>query len=113
MALTIDTLRRLNEYITGVMDRADHHGQSVNEIALAIAGAIIWKDTDEDVQVRTYSGQTANVLWMTIRGNRYALAYNHQNETIELRERTIQGQVIASITNTRPISELKRIFNQL
>jgi hypothetical protein len=58
MALTIDTLRRLNEYITGVMDRADHHGQNVNEIALAIAGAIIWKVTDEDVQVRTYSGQT-------------------------------------------------------
>jgi hypothetical protein len=50
---------------------------------------------------------------MTINGNRYALAYNHQNETIELRERTIQGQVIASFTNTTPISELKRIFNQL
>ena len=113
MALTIDSLRRLNEYITGVMDRADHHGQNVNEIALAIAGAIIWKVTDEDVQVRTYSGQTANVLWVVINGNRYALAYNHQNETIELRERTVQGQVIASFTNATPLSELKRIFNQL
>ncbi len=62
MALTIDTLRRPNEYITGVMDTAYHHTQNVNEIALAIAGAIIWRVTDEDVQVRTYSGHTANIV---------------------------------------------------
>ncbi|OFY86713.1 MAG: hypothetical protein A3F72_09650 [Bacteroidetes bacterium RIFCSPLOWO2_12_FULL_35_15] len=57
------------------MERADHHGQNVNEIVLAIAGAIIWKVTDDDIEVRTYAGQTANVLWMKINGNKYALCY--------------------------------------
>jgi hypothetical protein len=112
MPLTINTLRILNEYITGVMGRADHHGPNVNEIALAIAGAVIWKSTD-DVEVRTYAGETANVLWMTVNGNRYALCYNHGNGTIELRDRTIQGNVLASFDNATPIADIKTVFNRL
>lgn len=113
MALTINTLRLLNEYITGVMERADHHGQNMNEIALVIAGAIIWKVKDEDVEVRTYNGETANVLWMKINGVRYALAYNHATEEIEIRDRTINGTVIASFSNNSPIAQIKQVFNTL
>lgn len=112
MALTINTIRVLNDYITGVMERADHHGQNVNEIALAIAGAIIWKVTD-DIDVKEYDGQTKNVLWMTVNGNRYALSYNHTAQTIELRDRSTQGNVIASFTNATPITDLKTVFNAL
>lgn len=36
MALTITTLTLLNEYINGVMNRADRHGQNVNEIVLTL-----------------------------------------------------------------------------
>ncbi len=113
MALTIQTLRKLNDYITGVMERAEHHGQNVNEIALAIAGAIIWKVKEEDIAVRTYNGQTANVLWMVVNGKRYALKYNHSDETIELRDRTMKGQLIASFDNSTPISQLKQVFQSL
>ncbi len=43
MALTITTLTVLNQYINGVMERADHHEQNVNEFVLTLAGAVIWR----------------------------------------------------------------------
>jgi len=39
MALTITTLNVLNQYINGVMGRADHHVQNVNQVVLILAGA--------------------------------------------------------------------------
>ncbi len=113
MALSVNTLNLLNQYITGVMERAEHHAPNVDEIALAIVGAIIWKVTDEDIQVKTYSGQMANVLWMTINVNRYALVYNHENETIEIREGSIRGNALYEFTNATPIIEIKQAFNNL
>lgn len=89
MALTITTLTRLNEYINAVMNRADHHGQNVNEIVLTLAGAVIWRAT-QDVEVRTYKEQTANILWLTVNGNRYAITYNHQTSNIEVRCRFLR-----------------------
>ncbi len=109
MALTITTLNLLNQYIGGVMQRADHHGQNVNEVVLTLAGAVIWRAT-QDVEVKTYKDAMANILWLTIGANRYALAYNHQTSSIELRERTQQGNVVASFSNQTTAAEVKRIF---
>jgi hypothetical protein len=74
MALTFITFTLLNEYFNGVMDRADHHGQDVNEIVKPLAGVVILRAT-QDVEVRTYNEETANILWLTINGHRYAIAY--------------------------------------
>ncbi|MCU0429188.1 MAG: hypothetical protein MUF42_04380 [Cytophagaceae bacterium] len=112
MALTITTLNLLNEYINGVMNRADHHGQNVNEIVLTLVGAVIWRAT-QDVEVRTYNEQTANILWLTVNVNRYAIAYNHQTENIEIRERTQNGTVIATFNNQTTAETVKQIFNRL
>lgn len=109
MALTITTLTLLNEYINGVMTRADHHGQNVNEVVLTLAGAVIWRST-QDVEVKTYKGETANILWLTVGSNRYALAYNHRTTNIELRERTFNGNVRATFNNNTPADEVKRVF---
>lgn len=109
MALTITTLTLLNEYINGVMNRADHHGQNVNEIVLTLAGAVIWRAT-QDVEVRTYNDETANILWMTINGNRYAIAYNHQTGNIEIRDRNQNGTVLATFNNSTNAAAVKTIF---
>lgn len=112
MPLTITTLTLLNEYINGVMNRADHHGQNVNEIVLTLAGAVIWRAT-QDVEVRTYNEETANILWLTINGHRYALAYNHLTGEIEIRDRNQNGTVIAAFNNTTNATEVKTIFARL
>lgn len=112
MALTITTLTLLNEYIKGVMTRADHHGQNVNEVVLTLVGAVIWKAT-QDVEVRTYNDETANVLWLIIDGHRYALAFNHKTFNIELRDRSQTGKVLAEFNNQSDASEIKMIFATL
>lgn len=112
MALTITTLTLLNQYINGVMERADHHAQNVNEIVLTLGGAVIWKAT-QDVEVRTYNNETANILWLTVGQNRYALAFNHQTGDIELRERTQNGAVLATFNNATTSNQVKQIFNRL
>lgn len=112
MPLTITTLQTLNEYINGVILRADHHGKDVNEIVLALAGAVVWKAT-KDVEVRKYDDQMANILWLTIDDRRYALAFNHQTGDIELRDRTINGFVKAKFNNATPISKVKETFSKL
>ena len=109
MALTITTLTLLNEYINGVMNRADHHGQNVNEIVLTLSGAVIWRAT-QDVEVRTYNDETANILWLTVNEHRYAIAYNHHTEEIEIRDRTLNGTVLASFDNSSSAADVKRIF---
>jgi len=109
MALTITTLNLLNEYINGVMNRANHHGQNVNEIVLTLAGAVIWRAT-QDVEVRTFKDQTANILWLTVNGHRYAIAYNHETFHIEIRYRSQNGTVLAKFDNSTSTSDVKRIF---
>ena len=112
MALTITTLTLLNEYINGVMSRADHHGQNVNEIVLTLAGAVIWRAT-QDVEVRTYNEETANILWLTINDHRYAIAYNHHTGYIEIRARNQNGTVLATFNNSTSSANVKSIFADL
>jgi hypothetical protein len=112
MALTITTLTLLNEYINGVMNRADHHAQNVNEVVLTLAGAVIWRAT-QDVEVRTYNNETANILWLTVNGHRYALAFNHQTGNIEIRDRNQNGAVLATFNNSNTAADVKAVFATL
>lgn len=112
MALTITTLSVLNEYITGVMNRADEHAQQVNEIVLTLAGAVIWRAT-QDVEVRTYNDETANFLWLMVNDHRYAIAYNHQTSRVEIRNRNQNGTVLAEFNNLSTAADVKRIFSDL
>jgi hypothetical protein len=106
--IDVDTLK---QYILGVMARAEHHGRRVDEICLAIAGAIIWRANDIEVFER--QGEMTNVLWMHVGETRYALSFNHDTGEIEIRRGTTQGSVLASLSNATPIAEIKRLFNSL
>jgi len=85
MPLTVADLDTLEQYLAGVMNRSVHHAETVGAIVLALLGAVLWKkDVDTPIEVRTYDGAPANVLWVQIAGQRYALAYNHREGRIEL-----------------------------
>ena len=51
MSLTVEDINSLQQYIVGVMNRADHHAGNVNEIVLALAGAIVWEKDDTPIRV--------------------------------------------------------------
>lgn len=114
MALTVKDVEQLRAYIQGVIARADHHAGNVKEIALALAGAILWRKDDEDsIKVMEREGATANVLWVVIGGNRYAFSYNHSSGLIEMRKDSIQGAVLHTFSNSTPLSSLYSVFELL
>lgn len=112
MAIKIEDIEILKEYMTGVLNRADHHALNVNEVILALAGGIIWKSTGK-IEVKQYSGTPANILWINVNNNRYCFAFNHDSGNIEIRKKSIKGSVLHEINNNTSILEVKSIFNQL
>lgn len=112
MPRTVSNIDVLQEYISGVMERAEHHAGNVEEIALAIGGALIWRK-DGPIKVYEREGKMTNALWVTIGGKKYALSYNHRAERIEVREQSMQGKLLKSFTNVTPISEVKQFFADL
>lgn len=112
MATTIQNIDILRAYLSGVLDRANHHAQNVNQISLAIAGGIIWRTTD-DIRVMSRDGEMKNVLWLQVGSRTLCFAYNHSTGNIEVRDGSVQGTVITSFNNATPISDVKDFFENL
>ena len=112
MAISINSIETLQAYLNGVLGRADHHAKNVEGVALALLGAVIWRSTGE-IEVREYNGNPANMIWFYVNQNRYVLSYNHSQETIELKDRTNNGSVIASFDNSSSYENLIDIFKEL
>jgi len=106
MVTSVDVLQ---QYIRGVMERAEHHANNVDEVCLVIAGAVVWRK-DGELEVMARDGDMKNVLWLRVNGQRYALSYNHDQLCIEVRERNTQGNVLASFTNATPVRDVKLFF---
>lgn len=74
MPLAVADLQTLEAYLAGVMDRSEHHAETVGAVALALIGAVLWKKDAAPIEVRTYAGKPANILWVQINGETYVLA---------------------------------------
>jgi len=112
MATTIHNIEILREYLTGVLDRANHHAQNVNEIALAIVGGIIWRTTN-DIRVLSREGEMKNALWLQVNNRTLCFVYNHQTSSIDIKEGNQQGNIVRSFNNSTPNSEVKLFFENL
>ena len=113
MPQQITDVEILKEYINGVIERAKHHAGDVNEIVLALAGAIVWKKDIEPIEVFTRKGEMKNVLWVKINRKKYAFSYNHESGMVELREGTTQGALLHSFSNSTQITNVRTIFESL
>ncbi|MEX1039318.1 MAG: hypothetical protein WDZ51_01725 [Pirellulaceae bacterium] len=102
----------LQQYVTGVMDRADHHAGSVNEVCLTIAGALIWRKNG-DIHVFEREGNLTNALWVNIGTNRYAISYKHETGKIEIRENNMRGKVLREFDNSDSASDVRKFFATL
>jgi hypothetical protein len=107
MAKTITTIDDMQGYLQGVVGRADHHAREVNSIVLPLLGAVVlYKDEGTEIQVRTYDGSPANMLWCWIGDNRYAFLYNHKTGRVEMRDRTGRGKAVAEFHNKMSLLEV-------
>ncbi len=113
MPLQVNDIQTLNAYIDGVMERASHHAGNVSGIALALVGPILWRKDADPIEVMSKQGETKNVLWIKIGGQRYAFSYNHGDERIEMRRGTTHGNVVHTFTNATPLTEVIEVFRAL
>jgi hypothetical protein len=113
MSQSVEEVSELQQYLQGVLGRADHHADRVNEIVLALVGAILWRKDPEPIRVMTHKGQTANALWVGIGGKKYALSYNHTKGIIEMRSDSLQGPVVRSFSNNDTAASVKEFFVKL
>jgi hypothetical protein len=83
-------------------------------VALALVGAIVlFKNPDRNIKVYERDGSTGNVLWVYIGDSRYAFSYDHESDSIVLKEGSTHGQVLAHFTNATTTPEIERIFEGL
>ena len=114
MSVVVTEISELQNYLNGLVTRADHHAKEVNEIALALVGAVIWrKDPDPPIRLMSHHGEAKNAFWAQIRGTRYAFSYNHETMAIEMREGSLRGKPLYAFTNATPLSQIKQIFESL
>ena len=113
MAKEVTHIELLKEYVDGVVVRADHHARWVNEIALALVGAIVWKKDQAPLKVFARDGEMKNVLWVNINGVKYAFSYSHEHRAIDMRQGTTRGKLIHSFSNSTPLADIRRVFEAL
>lgn len=112
MALKIEDIKLMKEYVEGIVSRADHHADDVNEIIFALVGGIVWRGAD--ITVRAYKTKTANMLWMeTEMGNVYCFIFNHQTGKIEVHERTMNGSLLWEFSNADSLTKVKTVFESM
>lgn len=114
MSIQIDTVDELVMYLKGVFERAKHHGPFIDEIIYPLAALIITeKDTDKELQVRQYKGKMVNALWVWIRNIRYVFSYDHRNQCIMMREKSMKGPLITEIDNSMSVGVLRDFIGSL
>jgi hypothetical protein len=114
MPARITTINELQQYLAGVVGRAEHHAPTVQTIVFALAGALIcFKDADAPIEIFTRNGEAKNVLWACFGGQRYAFTYNHEDGTVAIKEGTTHGTPVATFNNNSTLTEVVRILQGL
>lgn len=108
MAIKIKTVDLLRKYFSEVVKRANHHAHGVNSVIYTLLGIVVLKKDDgTDIEVRgTDVDATGNILWVQINGQKYALRYEHSNDTIEIRKDTYKGSVVLVINNATTVQDV-------
>lgn len=115
MPVEVSEVEKLREYLRGVLGAAQHHAGNVDEIILAIAGAVIVRKDNSPLQVRSgRANEMGRALSFTsTRGNTYALSYNHTSKQVDLKQDNSHGALLRSFDNSTPIAVLASIFAHL
>jgi hypothetical protein len=112
MPVAVNDLVMLRAYVRGVLGKAKHHAQNVDEIVLALAGGVISRQGSLPLEVRKApsGGLGLTLTFTSARRKRYCLSYNHVAKEIELREKSYKDPVLHSFDNATPIADVASAF---
>jgi hypothetical protein len=115
MAIRLTTNAQIDRFIANVITAAHHHGPNVETVVQPLSDAVRRRLNlgVDKIEVYQRLGNIARTCWVTIGGARYAFSYNHAAGQIEMRERTLQGRVLASFNNGTSIRQIARNVAQM
>lgn len=115
MPVAVNDVDVLKRYLRGVLGDAKHHANHVEEIILALVGGVISRKNAVplEVQKAPKRGMGHAIRFISTRGCRYALSYDHSSKAIVLKQGSSQGTVLHSFTNATPLSQVAAIFASL
>jgi Integron cassette protein VCH_CASS1 chain len=115
MPVSVNNLQTLKTYVRGVLGSAKHHAPNVEEIVLALAGAVVSRMNAAPLEVQgtPKSGMGLALRFTSTRGRRYALSYDHATQSITLKQGSSQGPILHNFTNATPLSQIAQIFSSL
>ncbi len=111
MAVRIESVDLLKEYFQGVVTRANHHAPNIDRVIYSLLGVVILlKDDNTHIEVRGSQDAMANILWVRIDEQRFALRYEHEDGTIEIRRDSFNGEILLKIDNSTSIQQILDTF---
>lgn len=115
MAIQISSMHQFKMYIDGVMKKAHHHSPNVTDIIPVILGNILTYADPGEIHVGSREGDMKNEIWFCIHKTNewYYLSYNHEDETIDMKQDGRQGNIIAKFNNQSQIFEIKAVFEKV
>lgn len=114
MSIKIKTINDYNKYFDCVLERANDHANSIIKVTYYLSSLVLrFMDKDSIIEVREQSGEMKNILWFIMYDKRYAIRYEHDNNTIELRERKVNGPIIGIFDKTTSFDTIYNLFIKL
>ena len=101
MARHLRTNTEIDNFITKVIQDANHHAPNVAAVVTPLSNAVRARINLAIDKIAVYerNGNIARTCWVTIGGNRYVCTYNHDTQKIDLKRRTLQGALIFQFDN--------------
>lgn len=115
MARQLKTNLEIDAFINRVIVEANHHSPRVVQIIMPLSREVRNRLILPQDRVEVYErlGQLARTCWVTIGGKRFAFSYNYYDKKIDLRDRTIQGQLIFQFDNQTTAADIGRVVANL
>ena len=101
MARNLKSINEINSFISTVVEEAEHHASGVARVVPRLAEKVLNRfDCETDTfSVYERNGNLARTCWVTLTGKRYAFSYNYSSKMIELKKKTLQGDLIERFNN--------------
>lgn len=100
MSQHLESLEDLHVFLQSAAKRANHHAKEVESVLYTLIGGLLVNSNQlTSIKIRK------NILWARVKNRDLVFAYNHEKRTIEVRDRTQRGTVLASFHDHPSSSE--------
>lgn len=117
MAIKLNNLQDLNNYIAEVIAAAVDHSPNIKNtipfLKQTVLFRFIWGSNSYKIEIYSRNGNMARTCWLTLNNKRYVFTYNYTNKKIDLKFKSLQGNLIADFDDSSSLATITNIINNL